>query len=222
MFPKRLVWFDPAEAELEQDLPLEPRDMVGGNQPPASPAKPKRVFKRRCPETGVTFETTGKDRQFATDQAKADFHNRSSKIGRKLIPVAMAWRMGRNAKGNSPQARALRASAAWAFGQMCKLLDEAITEDRLAGRMTKLDYVRQRAAMAGELGDGERVSFQAKLVEREQVIRDRLGAKALDLTVRELTNMAHRELRRIEREEKEGLLLKMREAQAAARLEKAS
>src|SRR6185312_17520833 len=94
-------WVDPAEAELEQELfDPNPRAVIGANQPP----KPKKTFKRRCPETGAEFETTGKDRQFATDQAKADFHNRSSKIGRKLIPVAMAWRMGRNAKGNSAEA----------------------------------------------------------------------------------------------------------------------
>lgn len=212
MFPARLAWFDPAEAELEQELfDANDRAVIGGNAPPVeAPAKRKRVFKRRCPETGVTFETTGKDRQFATDQAKADFHNRSSKIGRKLVPLAMAWRMGRNAKGNTPQARALRASAAWAFGEMCHVLDQNVTDDRLNARMGKLDYVRQRAAMQGNLGEGERVSYQTKLIEAEAAVRQRLGEKAMDMTLRQITDLAAKDIRRQAREEKEGLLARMK------------
>jgi hypothetical protein len=209
MFPRHLLqWFDPAEAELEQELfELQPRDLPGGNMPPAE--KPRRTYKRRCPETGVEFETTGKDRQFATDKAKADFHNRSSKIGRKLIPLAMAWRMGRNAKGNSPAARALRASAAKAFAQMCRQLDEAIAEDRAEGRVGKLDYVRQRDAIAGDLSSVERAGYQAKIVAAQAVVRERLGAAALDLTVRQLDELAAAEVSRQARADKAGLLAKM-------------
>lgn len=217
MFPAKLAWFDPAEAELEQDLfPANERAVPGGNMPPAdvvvAPKKPARIYKRRCPETGVTFETTGRDRQFATDRAKADFHNRSSKVGRKLVPLAMAWRMGRNAKGDTPKARALRASAAWAFGEMCHVIDQAVTDDRLSGRMAKLDYVRQRAAMQGALGDGERVGYQTKLMAAEQAVRVRLGDKALDMTLRQIGELAAQDLRRAARIEKEGLLAAMRAA----------
>lgn len=206
MFPARLTWIDPAEAELEQELFDNPRAVIGDNAPP----KPKAIFKRRCPETGVTFETTGKDRQFATDQAKADFHNRSSKIGRKLVPLAMAWRQGRNAKGSSAEARALRCSANGAFAAMCALLDEAVTDDRTSGRMRKLDYVRQRAAMAGDISQGERVAYQRKIIAAEQIVRDRLGDKALDLTLRQLAELAAKEVARQARAEKEGLLARMR------------
>lgn len=104
-----------------------------------------------CPECGETFECDKADRQFCSDDHKSAFHNRSSKIGRAMVPLAMAWRLGRNAKGKSAKARALRASAARAFAEMCRLIDGANSEDRAIGRPSKLQFIRARNARLGTL-----------------------------------------------------------------------
>lgn len=137
-----------------------PRARKGGNRPP-------RLFKRHCPECGERFETPTHDRLFCTDEHKAAFHNRSSKIGRSLVPLAMAWRAARNAKGNSPEARALRKSGARAFTEMCLLLDRAVTDDREEARMPKLDYVRHRHQMEGTLQREELPAFHVAEDERK-------------------------------------------------------
>lgn len=124
-----------------------PRAVVGGNKPP----RKRATYRRRCPETNTVFTTETHDRLFSDDVAKAAFHNRSSKIGRSLVPLAMAWRAGRNAKGPTAEARALRHTAANAFAAMCRILDEAVAEDRDAGRMPKLDYLRRRFSGDGVL-----------------------------------------------------------------------
>lgn len=145
----------------------------GHNKPPR--AKP--TFRRTCPECGEGFVTTTKDRLFCTDAHKAAFHNRSSKIGRSLVPLALAWRSGRNVKGKTPEARALRASAARAFSDMCRLLDEAAADDRAAERMTKLDYLRQRNALDGTLQASERAAFHREQDEKA-ARREKAAAKA--------------------------------------------
>ena len=104
---------------------------------------------RTCPECGQQFRTARHDQEFCTPVHKAAFHNRSSKIGRSLVPMAMAWRAGRNARGNSPEALALKESAARAFAEMCRLIDVAVAEDREAGRTPKLEYVRRRWRLEG-------------------------------------------------------------------------
>lgn len=125
----------------------------------AKPARKVPTFKRTCPECGVTFTTPTHDRLFCTDAHKAAFHNRSSKIGRSLVPLAMGWRAGRNHKGNSPEAKAMRASAARCFSEMCAILDVAVTDDRVSGRVPKLQYVRGRWSIAGILTRVETVAY---------------------------------------------------------------
>lgn len=133
------------------------------NQAETVPTRRKaaKVYRRTCPECGQLFETTGKDRDFCTDAHKAAFHNRSSAIGRKAIPLAMAWRAARNAKGNSPRALALKASGTRAFNELCRILDAAIAEDREQARMPKLEYIRRRAASQGLLNGVESEAFHA-------------------------------------------------------------
>ena len=115
-----------------------------------------------CPECGARFETRTHDKAFCTDAHKAAFHNRSSKVGRVLVPLAMAWREGRNVKGNSPEAKARRASAARAFSEMCRLLDAQSADDRANARSPKLAYVRRRWAADGDLTPVETVAFHEK------------------------------------------------------------
>jgi ribosomal protein S27AE len=125
----------------------------------AAPAKKAKTFKRTCPECGVAFATSTHDRMFCSDAHKATFHNRSSKVGRSLVPLAMAWRAGRNHKGNSAEAKAMRASAARAFADMCALLDIEVTADRVEQRMPKLQYVRARWRKEGILRREETAAY---------------------------------------------------------------
>ncbi len=119
-------------------------------------------WRRTCPECGETFVTTTHDRQFCTDPHRAAFHNRSSKVGRSIVPLAIAWREGRNVKGKSPEARARRASANRAFDELVRAIDAAARTDREAGRPPKLDYLRNRAAAEGNLYPEERAAFHEK------------------------------------------------------------
>jgi hypothetical protein len=121
----------------------------GAKEQPALPGFGR--YKRTCPECSERFTTDGKDRAFCTDAHKAAFHNRASKIGRGLVPLAQAWRAGRNAKGASPEAVALRKTAMAAFNQMCALLDHANGDDRKEGRQPKLVYVQNRQRKTGQI-----------------------------------------------------------------------
>lgn len=131
-----------------------------------TPLKPtsNRAAVRRptCPECGVRFETRTPDKAFCTDAHKAAFHNRSSKVGRVLVPLAMAWREGRNVKGKTPEAKARRASAARAFSEMCRLLDAQSADDRANARSPKLAYVRRRWAADDNLTPVETAAFHEK------------------------------------------------------------
>lgn len=125
--------------------------------------------RRVCPECAEEYTTDKVDQSFCGASCKADFHNRSSKIGRVLVPLAQAWRAGRNAKGGTAKARALRASAARAFGDMCAAIDAANADDNKAGRMPKLDYLRDRARRSGTLRPEEKVAVQeAKIAKLER------------------------------------------------------
>lgn len=133
--------------------------------PSKTPEDSPMKVKRTCPECGVEFTTPDLEKMFCTPAHRAAFHNRSSKVGRSLVPLAQAWRDGRNAKGNSPRAKALRASAARAFADMCRVLDAAAADDRVVGRQSKLDYVRGRWASEGTLSADERISTHKAAAE---------------------------------------------------------
>lgn len=139
--------------------------------PAPKPRKRVPVYKRHCPECSAPFETNTKDRLFCTDAHKAAFHNRSSKIGRALVPIAMAWRLARNAKGDSPEARARRAAGNRALNELVTLLDRACAEDRTEGRMSKLDYVMQRRRIQGFRFHDESVDWQAGQIEAEKAAK---------------------------------------------------
>lgn len=120
-----------------------PRAVAGDNKPP----KARKLFTRVCPECCVEHKTPAKDGLFCSPAHKAAFHNRISTIGRGgVVALAQAWRLGRNVKGKTPEADKLRAIAAAAFDQMCRQLDAANTDDREAGRMSKLTYVAGKLA----------------------------------------------------------------------------
>lgn len=139
--------------------------------PAPKPSKRAPVYKRHCPECSDPFVTMTKDRLFCTDAHKAAFHNRSSKIGRALVPIAMAWRLARNAKGHSPEALARRAAGNRALNEMVTLLDRACADDREQGRMSKLDYVMQRRRIQGFRFNDESVDWQAGQIEAEKAAK---------------------------------------------------
>lgn len=117
-------------------------------------------FTRVCFHCAAEFVTDVPDKDFCGEKCRAGFHNASSKVGRTLTPLAQAWRLGRNAKGNTAQAKALRASAARAFSEMCAILDQANADDLKVGRPNKLAYVRAKNARQGTLRREETVKFQ--------------------------------------------------------------
>lgn len=131
----------------------------------------RTTFRRNCPECGERFETHAHDRLFCTDAHKAAFHNRSSKIGRALVPIAMAWRLARNAKGDSAEARAKRAAGGRALNELVALLDRACADDREQGRMSKLDYVMRRRVVQGFRYDDESVEWQGRQIEAEKAAK---------------------------------------------------
>lgn len=128
------------------------------DEPEAAEAtvKKRRTYGRICPYCSAEFRTASRDRQFCTDEHKAAFHNRSSKVGRTVIPLALAWRAGRNIKGQTPKAKARRASANRAFTEFVLALDAAAKEARETGGVNPVDYLRTRWAAEGSLTPAER------------------------------------------------------------------
>lgn len=122
--------------------------------------------KRVCMECAEPFTTDKRPQCFCCEAHKAAFHNRSSKVGRTMVPLAKAWRAGRNAKGKTAKARALRASAARAFAEMCRAIDAAIAEDNAEGRPAALDYLRGRSAVEGTLHVEETIKYQQAQIDR--------------------------------------------------------
>lgn len=110
-----------------------------------------------CAECGAKFPRTRADSAFCTEAHKSAFHNRSSKVGRSLVPLLQAWRAGRNIKGSTPKAKALKASASRAFSEACRILDEVNSQDSQADRTPKLNYLRRRWAADGTLTPEERI-----------------------------------------------------------------
>jgi len=169
-----------SDPHLNAPLPGSPSNMAVTAAP-----KARRSFRRNCPECGVLFETTTHDRMFCTTEHKAAFHNRSNTLGRVIIPLAQAWREGRNVKGKTPEARARRASANRAFHEVCRLLDAAAAEDRETHRMPKLTYVRRRWASEGDLRAEETTRGQEEIdarAERAAQAEARAAAKAAAVT----------------------------------------
>lgn len=113
----------------------------------ATEPKARKAFKtgpRTCMECGATFRGGHPKALFCSAQHQADFHNRSAKLGRVIMPLAKAWRQSR---GKTDEAS--KQLAREAFAMFCRMLDEASADDRTAGRPAALQYVRAKDQMFG-------------------------------------------------------------------------
>lgn len=111
------------------------------NKPPAT------YGKTVCLNCGVGFTRTHhRQAGFHDRKCQTDFHNRNRARGQSLVTLAQAWRMGRNAKGKSAKAVRARETAAWAFSEMCRLLDHHNADDKAAGRPGGIAVVQRQTA----------------------------------------------------------------------------
>jgi hypothetical protein len=122
------------------------------SSPTASSARPGRL----CAECGVEFKPTRNHQSFCSDAHKKTFHNRAAVEGRAIIALAKAWRASRNAKGNSPEALAIREVGNKALSEMVSIVDGFMAEDKDAGRPSPIPYVRRLLANGGRYMDRQR------------------------------------------------------------------
>jgi hypothetical protein len=111
------------------------------------------AYRRRaaCPECAVGFTAASPRQAFCTPSCQTAFQNRNAARGRaSLTQLALAWRAGRNVRGDTPEAKVQREVAKRAFAEMCQRLDEFGREDRAAGR-DAIAYLRRRWAAEGTL-----------------------------------------------------------------------
>jgi hypothetical protein len=94
-------------------------------------------FKKTCPECAQPFVTTRADQTFCTPVHKAAFNNRNSARGRAgLTQAVLAWRAARNRADDGDVGKA-------AFGELCRIADEMLREDKKAGR-DPVAYIKRR------------------------------------------------------------------------------
>jgi hypothetical protein len=100
--------------------------------------RPKRTT---CPECNEEFQPVHVRQSFCSNDHKAAFHNRATVRGRTLVTIAMASRITRDGCAGDIETgkRARRDSR--------RLQDKWAKEDREAGRMSMVDYMRQRYAI---------------------------------------------------------------------------
>lgn len=92
-----------------------------------------------CPECRVRFVRGHGRQQFCTPEHSKLYNNRSLKEGQRIVGIAKAWRMGKDA--SDPE---LKKAAAEAFGQLCRELDALNRADREEGRLPALRVFRRR------------------------------------------------------------------------------
>lgn len=95
----------------------------------------------KCPECGENFARTHHRQQFCTPAHSKAYNNRQLARGQSVVGLAQAWRASRNT--SDPAARE---AGKLAFAQLCRLIDECNTQDRLAGRVNPLQVFRTRTA----------------------------------------------------------------------------
>lgn len=100
-------------------------DSPGGS----AAAKPKKL----CPDCGteVGAKTKGIAKIFCNAKCRSKFHARSKARGQVLVPLLLAWRVGRGSTELSKSAHA----------EMIQIADRFAQEDRAAGRPPIGDYV---------------------------------------------------------------------------------
>lgn len=92
----------------------------------------------RCPECSQAFKPVHPRQLFCSAAHKTAFHNRWTVRGRALAPVAVAARITRDGStGDTDIGKKARRESR-------HLMDRWAREDREAGRMSQVDYMRER------------------------------------------------------------------------------
>lgn len=91
-----------------------------------------------CPECTKPFEPVHSRQLFCCPAHKKAFHNRATVRGCALAPIAMAARITRDGCQGDTE------TGAEARRESRRLMDAWAREDREAGRMSMVDYVRAR------------------------------------------------------------------------------
>jgi hypothetical protein len=105
-------------------------------------SSPETARRATCPECGSFFVPKSYQQTFCCKEHKAAFQNRAANEGRAIIALAKAWRAGRNVKGSSPEAQALRQTASEALSEMSSILDLFAAQDNAANRPNPLGYAK--------------------------------------------------------------------------------
>lgn len=131
----------------------------------ARPARPAPG----CPECGKPIVQNGKGRArtFCDDKCKAAHSNRRAVRGKSLTALAMGWRRLRGTGAGKQM-----------FADLCAMLDEFNTEDRVAGRMPADEYVRllNQTGLSGGGSFRERRTHYLHCSERHQGCHGRVTA----------------------------------------------
>jgi hypothetical protein len=91
-------------------------------------------FTRLCNECGASFQAKRSHAAFCSPEHKTAFQNRAAAEGRAIIALAKAWRLARNAKGQSAEAIATREIGGAAFSELTSILDIFTAQDRAEKR----------------------------------------------------------------------------------------
>ena len=101
-------------------------------------------FTKTCADCGSTFQAKRSHATFCKPACKTAFQNRAAAEGRAIIALAKAWRLSRNAKGQSPEAIATREVGGAALSELTSILDLFTAQDRAEGRTAAMtiEYAR--------------------------------------------------------------------------------
>lgn len=124
-------------AKGERLAGIEARDAVRAAQRENNPVH--QYAERVCPECGSTFHVKlglGQHQKFCKTgnrgNCNALFRARCAARGKTLVPLALAWRVGRGKRDTV---------SALAHNELITVLDSFAAEDRAAGRPKMDDYV---------------------------------------------------------------------------------
>lgn len=117
---------------------------------------PSGLRKPVCCNCGEEFLRNRPQQEFCKEPCRREFQNRAAVEGRAVIALLKAWRVGRNAKGDTPEAAAIRDVASKSFSEFVSVVDSFIREDREAGRPHPSRYARSLVANGGRYQDRKR------------------------------------------------------------------
>ena len=90
----------------------------------------------KCAECSTKFKPVQLKQCFCSNACRLAFHNRSAKRGKTLVPLLMAARQDRSGKLGK-----------YAQGEWARLASRFTAEDKAAGRMPMVNFLRRQQAL---------------------------------------------------------------------------